>query len=124
MSGCRRAIIGPCRLSVYIIPKADGRKRPLGIEAVEDKRVQHAVSRVLSAIYEEDFLGFSYGFRPKRGGHDALDALAVAIGRKKVNWILDADLKGFFDSIAHDDLMALMECWIADQRKLRLIEMA
>ncbi|MDR3204945.1 MAG: hypothetical protein LBV23_09430 [Deltaproteobacteria bacterium] len=92
--------------------------------AVEDKIAQHAVSRVLSAIYEEDYLGFSYWFRPKRGCHEALDVLTEAIGRKKVNWILNADLKGFFDSIAHDDLIAFMECRIADQRKLRLIEMA
>jgi group II intron reverse transcriptase/maturase len=106
---------------VYI-PKADGRKRPPGIVAAEDKIAQHAVSRVLAAIYEEDFLGFSYGFRPGRGCHDALDALAVAIGRKKVNWILEADITGFFDSISHDVLFAFMESRIADHRRLRLIK--
>jgi retron-type reverse transcriptase len=92
--------------------------------AVEDKRAQHAVTRVLSAIYEEDFLGFSYGFRPKRGGYETLEALAVAIGRTKENWILAGDIKGFLDSIAHEDLIAFMECRIAGQRILRLIEMA
>src|ERR1700716_3311548 len=75
------------------IPKADGRQRPLGIAALEDKIVQHAVGRVLNQIYEEDFLGFSYGFRPGRGTHDALDALWVGIMRKKVNWVLDADIR-------------------------------
>ena len=80
------------------IPKADGRQRPLGIAALEDKIVQRAVVEVLNAIYEEDFLGFSYGFRPGRGQHDALDALAVGDRARKVNWILDADIQAFFDS--------------------------
>src|SRR5712692_2940650 len=84
------------------IPKDDGRQqRPLGIAALEDKIVQQAVVRVLNEIYEEDFLGFSYGFRPGRRPHMALDALYVAIKRKKVNWILDLDLKSFFDNISH-----------------------
>jgi RNA-directed DNA polymerase len=82
----------------HYIAKPDGRQRPLGIAAVEDKIVQRAVVEVLNAIYEEDFLGFSYGFRPGRGQHDALDALAVGIETRKVNWILDADIAGFLDS--------------------------
>ena len=86
---------------VYI-PKPDGRQRPLGIAALEDKIVQRAVVEVLNAIYEEDFLGFCYGFRPGRSQHDALDALAVGIDAEKVNWILDADIPGFFDSVSHD----------------------
>jgi RNA-directed DNA polymerase len=81
------------------IPKPDGRQRPLGIAAVEDKIVQRAVVEVLNAIYEEDFLGFSYGFRPGRGQHDALDALAVGIETRAVNWILDADIRSFFDAV-------------------------
>lgn len=105
---------------VYI-PKADGRQRPLGIAALEDKIVQHAVGVVLSAIYEEDFLGFSYGFRPGRGQHDALDALWVGIMRKRVNWVLDADIRGFFDTIDHGWLMKSIEHRIADRRVLRLI---
>ena len=81
------------------IPKADGRQRPLGIAALEDKIVQRAVVEVLNAVYEVDFLGFSYGFRPGRSPHDALDALAVGIERKKVNWVLDADIRDFFTSL-------------------------
>ena len=81
------------------IPKADGRQRPLGIATLEDKIVQRAVVEVLNAIYEEDFVGFSYGFRPGRSPHDALDALAVGIERKKVNWVLDADIRDFFTSL-------------------------
>jgi len=81
------------------IPKADGRLRPLGVAALEDKIVQRALAEVLNAIYEEDFLGFSYGFRPRRSQHDALDALAYAIRWRKVNWVLDADIRGFFDAI-------------------------
>jgi retron-type reverse transcriptase len=84
------------------IPKPDGRKRPLGIAAPEDKIVQRAVVEVLNAIYETDFLGFSYGFRPGRGQHDALDALAAGIENRAVNWMLDADIKGFFDNISHE----------------------
>src|SRR5262249_27272365 len=91
------------------IPKADGRQRPLGIAALEDKIAQHAVGRVLEQIYEEDFLGFSYGFRPRRSQHHALDALWVGIMRKKVNWVLDADIRGFFDAIGHGWAMKFVE---------------
>jgi group II intron reverse transcriptase/maturase len=103
------------------IPKADGRKRPLGIAALEDKIVQHAVVTVLNQIYEEDFLGFSYGFRPGRSQHQALDALWVGLIRKKVNWVLDADIRDFFGSISHEWLGKFIEHRIADQRILRLI---
>jgi RNA-directed DNA polymerase len=103
------------------IPKPDGRQRPLGIAALEDKIVQRAVVEVLNAIYETDFLGFSYGFRPGRGQHDALDALAVGIGSQAVNWILDADIKGFFDTISHEWTMRFVEHRIGDRRVLRLI---
>jgi RNA-directed DNA polymerase len=105
---------------VYI-PKPDGRQRPLGIAALEDKIVQMAVVEVLNQIYEEDFAGFSYGFRPERSAHDALDSLSVGIMTKKVNWILDADIKGFFDNISHEKLIELVELRIADPRILRLI---
>ena len=82
------------------ISKADGRQRPLGVAALEDKIVQYAVGTVLNQIWEEDFLGFSYGFRPRRSQHDALDALWVGIVRKKVNWILDLDIRSFFDRLS------------------------
>jgi group II intron reverse transcriptase/maturase len=104
------------------IPKADGRQRPLGIAALEDKVVQQAVVTVLNQIYEEDFLGFSYGFRPGRSQHDALDALWVGIMRKKVNWILDADVRSFFDNLSHEWLVKFIEHRIADRRILRLIQ--
>ena len=97
-------------------------KRPLGIAALEDKIVQQAVVTVLNQIYEEDFLGFSYGFRPGRSQHDALDALWVGIMRKKVNWVLDADVRGFFDNIVHEWLVKFIEHRIADRRMLRLIQ--
>ena len=103
------------------IPKADGRLRPLGIATLEDKIVQRAVVEVLNAIYEEDFLGFSYGFRPGRGPHDALDALTVGIERKKVNWVLDADISDFFTCLDHAWLKKFLEHRIADKRVLRLI---
>lgn len=105
---------------VYI-PKADGRQRPLGIAALEDKIVQQAMVTVLNEIYEVDFRGFSYGFRPGRGPHRALDALAVGIERKRVNWILDADIRNFFDQISHEWLLKFVEHRIADRRILRLI---
>lgn len=104
----------------YIL-KLDGRQRPLGIAALEDKIAERAVVEVLNAIYEQDFLGFSYGFRPGRGQHDALDALAVGICRTKVNWILDADVAGFFDAVSHDWLVRFVEHRIGDPRVIRLI---
>lgn len=104
------------------IPKADGSQRALGIAALEDKLVQGAVAAVLSAIYEEDFLGFSYGFRPGRGQHDALDALNVAIQTKKVNYILDADIRGYFDTIDHAMTLQLVQERVVDPRVLKLIE--
>src|ERR1700724_3595763 len=92
----------------YIL-KSDGRQRPLGIASVEDKILQRAAGALLNSIYEEDFLGFSYGFRPKRSQHDALDALIVGIERKKVNWILDVDVRDFFGTVSHDWLVRFLE---------------
>lgn len=103
------------------IPKPDGRQRPLGIAALEEKIVQHAVGRVLNQIWEEDFLGFSYGFRPGRSQHDALDALWVGIMRKKVNWIIDLDIRSFFDKVRHDWMVKFVEHRIGDKRIIRLI---
>ncbi len=104
------------------IPKPDGRMRPLGIAALEDKIVQQAARTVLECIYEEDFLGLSYGFRPGRSQHRALDALYVGISKHKVNWIIDADIRGFFDTISHEWLMKFLEHRIADRRMLRLLK--
>jgi len=104
------------------IPKTDGRQRPLGVAALEDKIVQYAVGTVLNQIWEEDFLGFSYGFRPGRGQHDALDALWVGIVRKRVNWILDLDIRSFFDKLQHDRLVQFVEHRIGDKRIVRLIQ--
>ena len=106
---------------VYI-QKVDGRQRPLGVPALEDKIVQRAVVEVLNAIYETDFLGFSYGFRPGRSPHQALDALTVGIERRRVNWVLDADIRGFFDAISHDWLVKFVEHRVADRRVVRLIQ--
>jgi group II intron reverse transcriptase/maturase len=104
------------------IPKQDGRQRPLGIAALEDKIVQHAVGRVLSQIYEEDFLGISYGFRPGRNQHDALDALWVGITRRKVSWVLDADIRDCFGSFSHEWMIKFLQHRIGDRRILRLIK--
>ncbi len=104
-----------------MIPKPDGRERPLGIASLEDKIVQRAMVEVLNEIYEAAFLGFSYGFRPGRGQHDALDALAYAITRTPVNWIIDADLRAYFDTVNHDWLIRFLEHRIGDHRVIRLI---
>lgn len=104
------------------IPKLDGKRRPLGIVSLEDKIVQQPVRVVLECIYEEDFLGFSYGFRSGRSCHRALDALSVGIAHQKVNWVVDADIRGFFDNISHDWLMLFLEHRIADRRLLRLLK--
>ena len=104
------------------IPKPDGGTRPLGVAALEDKIVQKAVTEIiLTPIYEPVFLGFSYGFRPGRGAHDALDVLAVAIDRRKVNWVVDCDIRKFFDSVSRDWLVRLLEHRIGDRRVIRLI---
>jgi group II intron reverse transcriptase/maturase len=104
------------------IPKADGRQRPLGVPALEDKIAQRAVVEVLNAIYETDFLGFSYGFRPGRSPHQALDALTVGIERRRVNWVLDADIRRFFDTLDHGWLVRFVEHRVADRRVVRLIQ--
>src|SRR6202521_1225803 len=106
---------------VYI-PKADGRQRPLGVAALEDKIVQQAVVTILNEIYEVDFKGFSYGFRPGRSPHQALDALSVGLHRKRVNWVLDADICGFFDNMSHEWTMKFVQHRVADHRILRLIQ--
>src|SRR5438270_7542505 len=103
------------------IPKPDGRQRPLAVAALEDKVVQRATTALMNAIYEEEFLGFSYGFRPGRGQHDALDALHVGIDSRKVNHILDADIAGFFDAVSQDWLIRFVEHRIGDPRIIRLI---
>jgi group II intron reverse transcriptase/maturase len=104
------------------ISKADGRLRPLGVPTLEDKIAQRAVAEVLSAIYEQDFLGFSYGFRPGRNPHQALDALTVGIETRKVNWVLDADLRDFFGTLDHGWLVKFIEHRVADRRVVRLIQ--
>ena len=104
------------------IPKPDGRQRPIAIAALEDKIVQRATAAVLSAIYEGEFLGFSYGFRPKRSQHDALDALVVGISSTKVNWILEVDVRSFFDEVSQEWLVQFLEHRIADPRIIRLIQ--
>ena len=104
------------------IPKPDGRLRPIGMPTLEDKIVQRAAAEVLGAVYEADFLGFSYGFRPGRSAHDALDALAVAVERHNVNWVLDADIRGFFDAIDHGWLVKFLEHRIADTRVIRHVK--
>jgi RNA-directed DNA polymerase len=106
---------------VYI-PKADGRQRPLGVTALEDKIVQRAAVEVMNVIYETDFLGFSYGFRPGRSQHNALDALYTGLLMRKVNWVLDIDIRGFFDAINHEWLVKFVEHRIADRRVVRLIQ--
>ena len=106
---------------VYI-PKPDGGQRPLAVAALEDKIVQRATAAVLNAIYEEDFLGFSYGFRPGRSAHDAMDALVVGISSRKVNWILDADIRSFFDTVSQEWLIRFVEHRIGDRRIIRLIQ--
>lgn len=105
----------------HYIAKEDGRLRPLGIAALEDKIVQRALVEVLNAVYEQDFLGFSYGFRPKRSQHQALDALAVGITRTRVSWIVDADIRSFFDNVSHEWLTKFLEHRIGDPRIIRLI---
>ena len=104
------------------IPKADGRQRPLAVAALEDKIVQRATAAILNQIYEEEFLGFSYGFRPKRSQHDALDALMTGIGGTKVSWIIDADIQGFFDAVSQEGLVRFLEHRIGDRRIIRLIQ--
>ncbi len=104
------------------IPKTDGRQRPIGIMTLEDKIVQRATTEVLSAVYETDFLDFSFGFRPQRSTHHAMDALKIGIEKMKVNWVLDADVKGFFDAINHECLLELVERRIVDKRVLRHIK--
>jgi group II intron reverse transcriptase/maturase len=125
LTGLRQRLIEgtyrACPVRRVYIPKADGRKRPIGVPVLEDKIVQRATVAVLNAVYEADFKGFSYGFRPGRNAHMALDALAVGIRSKKVNWVLDADIRSFFDTLDHGWLMKFIEHRIGDQRVLRQV---
>jgi len=124
-----RSLVGRLRRGSYRprptrrkeIPKGDGRMRPLGIPALEDKLVQRALAAVLSAVYEEDFYDFSYGFRPERSCHDALKALSRNIGTKKVNWVVEADIKGFFDNVDHEWLLKMVAHRVKDPKILALI---
>jgi RNA-directed DNA polymerase len=104
------------------VPKGDGRERPIGIPVLEDKIVQRAAAEVMGAVFEMDFKGFSYGFRPKRSAHQALDALTVGITRKKVNWVLDADIRGFFDTLDHEWVVKFIEHRISDARVIRHVK--
>ena len=120
-TGPSRHVSGAARPAAVHPEAGTDKQRPLGIAALEDKIVQRAVVAVLNAIYEEDFLGFSYGFRPGRGQHDALDALSVAISDTPVNWILDADIRSFFDAVSQEWLVRFLEHRIGDERVIRLV---
>jgi RNA-directed DNA polymerase len=119
--GCKAARTGRCPSSEGLSPRLTAQLRPLGITALEDKIVQRAVATVLAAVYEADFKGFSYGFRPGRGQHDALDALSVGIVRSRVNWVLDADIRSFFDKIDQAWLIKFLKHRIGDERMIRLV---